>query len=96
MVDTLAGAKAVHVISWVFKEGLVADLAWEIAIFTLFFRVVLSVDLLHCLQFNSLLTELNLSSFVCFLVSLISLVTNSLGQSFVVLLGDVFEVRILS
>ena len=85
-----------HVVIGVFEERLVADLAGEVTVFAFFVWVVLSVDSLHCLQFNPLLAQLYLSSLVCLFVSLLSLVANPLGQGFVVLFGDVFEVLVFS
>ena len=83
-----------NVLIGVFKERLVANLARIIGLFAFLVRVVLCVDSFHCLQFNSLLVELSLSSFVCLFISLVCFVTKPLGQSFVVLFSDVFEVRI--
>ena len=96
VIHICVGTKAVQLFSRVFKQWLVADHARVIAVFAFFVGVVLFVDSLHCLKFNSLFVELYLSSLVCFFVSLLSFFTNPLGQSFVILFGVIFEVGILS
>ena len=58
--------------------------------------MVLRVYAFHFLQLGSLLAQLNLFSLVCFFIALFSFFANPLGQSFVILFGVIFEVRILS
>ena len=74
-----AGAKAVQLFGWVFKHRLIAYLARIVSLFAFFIRVVLPVNLLHCLQFNSFLAELYLSSLVSLFVPLFSFFANPLS-----------------